>query len=121
MSDAIYLRGMEFEGRHGVGEDERSLPQTIELDVEITADLRTAGESDDLEKTINYSTVFELCRARVEEHSYHLLEALGEAICSDILGRFPSARSATVDVRKPGVPIDGVLDYAGVRIERERA
>ena len=120
MSDAIYLRGMEFEGRHGVGEDERSLPQIIELDIEVRADLSGPGASDDLDQTINYSSVFEVCRARVEEHSYHLLEALGEAIAADVIGRFPVAQSVIVDVRKPGVPIDGVLEYAGVRIERSR-
>jgi dihydroneopterin aldolase len=120
VSDAIYLRAMEFEGSHGVGDDERSEPQTIELDVEVRTNLAAAGGSDDLAQTIDYSALFEICRIRAEEHSYHLLEALGEAVASDILDRFPAAQSVVVDVRKPGVPIDGVLDHAGVRIERSR-
>jgi dihydroneopterin aldolase len=121
MSDRIVLSRMEFEGHHGVGDDERSLPQLIELDVEILADLHAAGTSDDLDQTVNYSRVFDRCRQIVEERSFHLLEAIGEAIAADLLDGFPRIESVVVRVRKPGVPIDGVLDYAGVEIERSRS
>ena len=120
MSDRILLHQMQFEGRHGVGEEERSLPQVIELDVELTADLRQAGKADDLEQTVNYSQVFKHCRAIVEEQSFHLLEAIAEAVAADLLDSFPRIESVLVRVRKPGVPIDGVLEYAGVEIARDR-
>lgn len=109
---------MEFEGHHGVGDEERASPQTLELDVELTLDLRQAGSSDDLEQTVDYSTVFERCRAIVEERSFHLMEGIAEAVAGDLLGGFPRIESVVVRVRKPGVPIDGVLDYAAVEIER---
>lgn len=121
MSDHVFLHGMEFEGSHGVSEAERSEPQVIELDVEVEADLRPAGTSDDLAHTVDYSALFEICRAQVEEHTYHLLEALGEAVAADVLGRFEKVERVVVTVRKPGVPLDGVLEYAGVRLERARA
>jgi dihydroneopterin aldolase len=121
MSDQVLLHGMEFEGSHGVSEAERAEPQLIELDVEIEADLRPAGTSDDLARTIDYSAVFEICRARVEEHTYRLLEALGEAVAADLLARFEKVERVVVTVRKPGVPLDGVVEYAGVRLERARA
>ena len=47
MSDRIVLTGMRFEGRHGVSDDERSLPQLIEVDVELSTDLGPAGRSDE--------------------------------------------------------------------------
>ena len=121
MSDHVFLQGMEFEGRHGVSEAERAEPQVIEIDVDIEADLRPAGTSDDLARTVDYSMVFEICRAQVEEHIYHLLEGLGEAIAADVLARFEKAERVVVTVRKPGVPLDGVVEYAGVRLERARA
>ena len=120
MTDRIFLRAMEFEGRHGVGDAERAEPQTIELDVELTLDLRGAGSTDDLEQTVSYSTVFEHCRAIVEERSFHLLEGIADAVASDLLSGFPRIESVLVRVRKPGVPIDGVLESAGVEIERKR-
>ena len=120
MSDRILLRAMAFEGRHGVSEEERAEPQLIEVDVEIESDLRPAGTSDELARTINYSDVFKICRAQVETRSYLLLEAIAENVAADILDRFGQATNVIVTVRKPGVPIDGVLEYAGVTIERSR-
>jgi dihydroneopterin aldolase len=120
MNDQIFLRRMEFEGRHGVTEEERAEPQTIELDVELRLDLRAAGHSDDLAQTVDYGDVFEICRAQVEQHTYHLLEGVAEAIATDILGRFPDVGSVVVRAMKPGVPLDGVVELAGVGIERSR-
>jgi dihydroneopterin aldolase len=120
MSDRILLHGMAFEGAHGVSDEERADPQIIEMDVEVSLDLSAAGKSDELAQTVNYADVFEVCRVHVEERSYRLLEAIGEAVATDLLARFAAVESASVTVRKPGVPIDGVLEYAGVRIERER-
>jgi dihydroneopterin aldolase len=121
VSDAVFLRGMTFEGRHGVGDEERAEQQEIQLDVELLLDLAAAGVSDELEQTVDYAAVFEICRGHAEERSYRLLEALGEAIASDVLSRFTRVDRVVVDVRKPGVPIDGVIDHAGVRIDRARS
>jgi 7,8-dihydroneopterin aldolase/epimerase/oxygenase len=121
MSDTVFLRAMEFEGRHGVSDEERADTQVLELDIDYELDLRPAGTSDDLARTVSYSDVFEICRAQVEEHSYRLLEALGEAIARDVLASDARIEKVTVTVRKPGVPIDGVLDHAGVRLERSRS
>jgi dihydroneopterin aldolase len=120
MTDRIFLHQMQFEGRHGVSDEERSEPQVIEVDVEMRLDLSAAGKSDDLEQTVNYSTAFDQCRAIVEGRSFHLLEGIAEAIASDLLTAFPSLESVLVRVRKPGVPIDGVLEYAGVELVRAK-
>lgn len=121
MSDAIYLRGMIFEGRHGVGDEERAEPQEIQLDVELLLELGAAGASDALDQTVDYGAVFEICREQVEERSHHLLETLGEAVAREVLNRFPPVDRVVVDVRKPGVPIDGIIEHAGVRIDRARS
>lgn len=120
MPDRISLMAMEFEGHHGVGDEERASLQTLELDVELTLDLRDAGRSDDLEQTVDYSTVFDRCRAIVEERSFRLMEGIAEAVAADVLGGFARIESIVVRVRKPGVPIDGVVDHAAVEIERTR-
>lgn len=118
MSDWIVLRGMEFEGHLGYSDEERADAQVIEIDVELGLDLRPAGATDDLEQTVNYARVFDICRAQVEQHSHRLLEAIAENVASDVLAYDARIRTVVVEVRKPGVPIDGVLEHAGVRIER---
>jgi len=121
VTDRIILADMAFFGRHGVGDAERSAEQEIDVDVELEADLARAGASDDLADTVNYSRVFDACREVVEGRSYKLLEAIAEAIATKVLADFPAVIAITVRVRKPGVPIDGRLEYAGVSIERRRA
>jgi dihydroneopterin aldolase len=121
VSDTVYLRNMEFEGHHGVSDEERAEPQVIELDVEYAMDLREAGTHDDLAATVSYSDVFQICRRQVEDNSYHLLEAIAEHTAADIMASFDRIQSVTVWVRKPGVPIDGVLEHAGVKVERSRS
>lgn len=119
--DHIYLANMEFECHIGAGDGERADEQTIEVDVDLTVDLRPAGESDDLEKTVDYGAVFRLCQQVAEGRPYRLLEAMAERIAGEILAVESAVLSVAVTVRKPGAPIDGVLEYAGVRVERSRS
>jgi len=120
MTDHIVLAQMEFFGRHGVSDEERSAEQQIDVDVELQVALERAGASDDLADTVNYSRVFDACRDIVEGRSFKLLEAIAEAIATRVLADFAGVDAVTVRVRKPGVPIDGRLEYAGVSIERQR-
>jgi dihydroneopterin aldolase len=120
MADHIYLANMEFECHIGAGDGERAEEQVIEIDVDMTVDLRPAGESDDLEKTVDYGAVFRLCQQVAEGRPYRLLEALAERLATEILAVESAVQSVIVTVRKPGAPIEGVLEYAGVRVERSR-
>jgi 7,8-dihydroneopterin aldolase/epimerase/oxygenase len=116
-NDRIILSNMVFGGRHGVLPIERTQAQPFEVDVELHLDLRPAGHSDDLTRSVDYRDVFELCRRSVEDRSYQLLETLAEAIAADLLARF-TVEEVVVRVRKPKVALPGKLDYAGVEIRR---
>lgn len=120
MTDRIYLHEMVFEGRHGVTEEERADPQEIEVDLDVALDLRPAGESDELADTVDYGDLFVVCRDVVETRSFHLLEGIAEAIASAILGGFSRVDAVSVRVKKPGLPIEGRVEHAGVAIERRR-
>jgi dihydroneopterin aldolase len=90
--------------------------------IAISAYLRIAGRTDELDDSINYSSVFRRVRAIVEDQRFDLLEALGEAIATALLTEFAAADSVAITVRKPGVALKGsILDSAGVRIRRDRA
>lgn len=117
MSDRIVLDGMAFRAIHGVNPDEQVTPQRFEVDVELSLDLRPAGGTDDLERTIDYARVYERCRDIVEHRHFGLIEALAEAIAADLLAGFP-VDEVTVRVRKPDVRLGGELRSAGVEIRR---
>lgn len=120
MSDRIVLHNMVFQGRHGVLEREQRESQPFEVDVELILNLQPAAVDDDIGKTVDYAAVFDHVRQIVESTSFRLLEALAEAIAHELLTDFPIAE-VDVRVRKPRVPIDGQLDYAGVEIRRQRS
>ena len=119
-ADRIVLHAMRFAGRHGVRDEERALPQPIEVDVELRYDLRPAGASDALAETVDYGRVFELCREIVEERSFRLLEAIAQHVADAILAQ-TAVEAVTVRVRKLRVPVRGHVDHAEVEIDRTRA
>jgi dihydroneopterin aldolase len=120
VTDRIVLHNMVFQGRHGVLEREQREAQPFQVDVELLVDLQPAAAEDDLTRTIDYSQVFEVCRQVVESTSFRLLETLAEALGQELLSDFPVSEVG-VRVRKPQVPIDGTLDWAGVEIWRRRS
>lgn len=121
MSDEVFLEGMWFYANHGVNPEERSQGQRFVVDVHLSVDLRQAGTSDDLTRTINYSSVYKRVKAIVEGPPRNLIEVVADEIATTMLAEFPSATAVTVTVRKPEVPLKGaMLDSAGVRLHRTR-
>ena len=118
--DRIFLRGMRFMACHGVLPHEREVPQPFEVDVEMGLDLRAAGESDDLDDTVNYAKVYRMVSSIMNGASKQLIESLAEEIADDLLRDFDSLRWVRVTVHKPAAPIDGIFSDVGVTILRRR-
>ena len=110
---------MRFQGRHGYYDHEMMTPQAFEVDVELLLDLQPAGLDDDLTRTVDYAAVYDAVRQIVESTSFHLLEALAEAIGHELLADF-AIGEVGVRIRKPEVKLGGPLDHAGVEIWRRR-
>ena len=118
--DRIFLRGMRFMACHGVLPHEREVPQPFEVDVEMGLDLRAAGESDDLDDTVNYAKVYDVVSTVLTVTRKYLIEAIAEEIADDLLRDFDSLRWVRVTVNKPAAPIDGIFSDVGVTILRRR-
>jgi dihydroneopterin aldolase len=119
MTDRIVLQNIRVDGRHGVLEDERASAQPFEVDVELVLDLRPAGSSDDLTRTIDYRDVDATVRRIIRDRSYQLLETIAETIASEILAS-DEVDEVVIRVRKPEVRLGGPIDFAGVEIRRRR-
>jgi 7,8-dihydroneopterin aldolase/epimerase/oxygenase len=121
MSDRIVLHEMVFRGRHGVSPAEQLNDQPFQVDIEMVLNLQPAAVEDDLARTVDYSAVFEVAKTVVESTSFRLIEALAEAIAQEVLTAFSLISEVGVRVRKPEVPIEGQLAWAGVEIWRRRS
>ena len=120
MADLIRLQGMTFSAAHGASPGERTRERRFVVDLEVTADLRRAGATDDLADTVNYSTLYGVVRDVLKGPPVNLLESLAERIAERVLRDFP-VPAVRVRVGKPGVPVDeGSQAMASVEVYRER-
>lgn len=119
MADRIILTGMRFYGYHGVFPEESRLGQSFVVDVELHADLRKAGQTDDLKATIDYGRIYALVKEIIEGRPFKLIEAVAESVASRVLEDF-SVGEVLVRVHKPKAPIPGSIDCVTVEVRRRR-
>jgi dihydroneopterin aldolase len=108
---------MAFFAYHGVAPTEKLQGQRFFVDVDLHLDLNEAGSHDDIHSTVDYEGVFRTVKEHVEGKRFHIIEALAEAVAGSLLAEFP-VESVTIRVRKPSVPLQGILDYTEVEITR---
>lgn len=119
--DRILLAEMVFHGHHGTLPAEHDLGQPFVVSVELRLDLRPAGTSDDLTKTVDYGEVHRLARGIVEGPPVQLVETLAERIAASTLDNHPQIEAVKVRVAKPHVRLgDTVLAGSAVEILRRR-
>jgi dihydroneopterin aldolase len=119
--DRIVLEDMVFHGRHGTLQAEHELGQPFVVSIELGLDLRPAGTSDDLTKTVDYGEVHRLAREIVEGPPVQLTETLAERIAAATLDEHRAVEAVKVKVAKPHVRLDDtVLAGSAVEILRRR-
>lgn len=118
--DKIFVNKMEFYGYHGVFPEETKLGQRFKVDLVVELDLAKAGKSDNLEDSINYGELYEVCKGIVEGKPYKLVEAVAERIASELLTKFTPIALCTVKVYKPDPPIAGHYESVAIEIVRGR-
>ena len=112
--DSITLENMAFYGFHGSDPHESKIGGRFFVDVVLNSDLSKPGRTDKLQDTVNYERVYLIIRDHVEGKRFNLLEALAQTIADTLLKEFHALSQVTVRVRKPGVPLRGILDYTQV-------
>lgn len=99
--DTVRIEQLVLDCVIGINPWERLTKQRITIDIEMNADLSSAGDSDAIEDTINYRTVSKAVTAEIEASSYGLVEALASRV-AEICLEDKRVQSVEVTVRKPG-------------------
>ena len=99
--------------------EEQERRQPLEVDLDVVADLAPAGESDDLDDTINYGLIAEVVERVIVDERFVLLERLAARLAEVVLAD-ERVEAVTVSVRKLRPPVPQQLDTSGVRITRSR-
>lgn len=113
----IQIKGLRELGIHGVLPEEKQRPQPFEVDVELTVDISSAGDTDGLDDTVDYSAVSEAVSRVVRNESYQLLERLATRL-AEVCRVDERVTGVRVTVRKLHPPIRAMVDYVAVTIEQ---
>ncbi len=117
--DRISLSNMAFFAYHGMAQTEKLQGQRFFVDVDLFLDLSRAAEGDNIQHTVDYEGVFKVVKEHVEGKRFYIIEGLAQEVATSLLAEFPVDK-VTVRVRKPSVPIQGILDHTEVEITRSR-
>jgi len=117
VTDRIELRGLRVLALCGVLPEERERRQPFEIDLDVEADLTSAGQTDDLDDTIDYGRLCADVDAIADNEQFGLLERFAQRVAEVVLAD-PKVDAVTVSIRKMRPPVPQHLDSSGVRIRR---
>lgn len=112
----IKLKNCAFFARHGLFNEEETLGQRFFVDAELVVNGSDGLENDDIEKVVDYGAAFQVIERIISGKRRFLIEALALDVAKDICVTFPIVKLATITIRKPSAPVQGILDYAEVSV-----
>ena len=115
--DKIYIEGLEVQSLIGVYDWERDATQRLLVDIVLFSDLQKPAYSDDVEDTLNYAEVAEAITQVAKQSEFALIEALGQAMITQIFTQFP-VQKITLKLSKTDILADA--QNVAVEFTRER-
>lgn len=115
----ISLENMEFHAYHGCLEHEKQLGNTFLVSVNMQLDTQVAGQTDELENTLNYQLVYNVVKAQMEIPS-NLIENVGQRILDAIFIHFPQIKKLKVKLEKMNPPLGGKVEKVTIELKTER-
>lgn len=116
--DKVFIKNLVARGIIGINDWEREKPQEILINIILETDIRKAGETDDIQYSVNYRTIAKKALAHAETAQRLTVEALATDIARQCL-EDPGVEKAKVRVEKPGAV--RFSQSVGVEIERTRS
>jgi FolB domain-containing protein len=116
--DQIIIKDLLARGIIGVNPEERAKTQDMLINIILFTDLRRAGQTDEIDHTVSYSTVARRVQIHAESAARQTVEALAEDIAQLCLEDSRVER-VRVRVEKPGAV--RFTRSVGVEIERSQS
>lgn len=116
--DKIIIEDFECFGYHGVLKEEQILGQKFLVSIVLYTDTRSAGKTDCLEETLNYSDVCVMVRTFMSEQKFMLIEAAAEHMAEMLLLSYPLLEKVDITIKKPWAPLHVSIKNVAVQISR---
>lgn len=111
----LELKRMEFHSYHGCLENEQVFGNLFVVDFTAEFDMSKAGESDQLEDTINYANIYDIISEEMLKPSM-LLEHITTRIAKRIENEFSIILNFSVTVSKSCPPVGGKAAWSSITI-----
>jgi FolB domain-containing protein len=115
--DKVIIKNLLARGIIGVYDWERDKPQEILINITLYGDLRKAGDTDNIDDSINYKTIAKGAQSLAENCQRMTVEALSHDIASFCL-ETDGVQKVRVRIEKPGAV--RFAESVGVEIERKQ-
>ncbi len=115
--DKIALKGMKFYAYHGFYEEERIIGAYYKLDVTVQINFAKAGQNDQLEDTLNYEQIYQICKEVMAVPS-KLLEHVVVKIETKLISYDSNIEGVNIVLDKLNPPLGGDVASSQVSIER---
>ena len=115
--DKVLIRQLRVDTVIGVYEWEKTIHQSLLLDLDMAWDNKPAAATDDYQYALCYETVSNRLTELITEHPIELIETVAERVADCLLQEFNVTRVKVV-VMKPGAVATAAS--VGVEIERSR-
>lgn len=114
-SSFVFLRGLRFYARHGVGPQETLVGNEFTLDLRLGVDFAQAMHTDDVAHTVSYADVYAAVQAEMAIPS-RLLEHVAGRIVQRLFRDFPAIAAIDLTLSKRNPPMGADVDAAGVEL-----
>jgi dihydroneopterin aldolase len=111
----ILVEGIKLYAYHGCLEEEGRIGTNYMVDVSMETDFTEAAKTDDLTKTIDYVTVYNIVKKQMAIRS-KLLEHVAERIISELKKEFNTLKKTEVKVTKLNPPMNGHVERVSIVI-----
>jgi dihydroneopterin aldolase len=112
----IELKEMTFHAYHGVLEQEKKVGNTYFVDLKLHFDFDKVIDSDNLNDTINYASVYEIVKTEMTVSS-NLIEHVAGRIIKHINSDFPQIQAIEIRLAKKNPPFGGDIKETAVVIK----
>jgi len=110
--------GMQFWGTHGLFSEENKFGAKFIIDVTVESDETKKCQDDEYEGGVSYLMLYNAAKKVVTMEQHKMVQRIAQRIADEIFNSSNAVEQVTVTVKKPFVPIGGIVDYTGCTITR---
>ena len=115
--DTIFITDLRADAIIGIYDKERTIRQTISVDLELGTSVKDAAITDSVDDTFNYKLLSKRVEAYIQQSEFQLIETLAERLANIIMDEF-GVPWLTLTLHKVGA-LSNSRDV-GVRIVRQK-